>query len=407
MMMMSPPLDAAEHNTAEQLYREALFALLRHEPFFGEWLIGIRHEFTAVAAAELHFYEQQQAAFLLRLHLPTWLHITPEQRSGLLKHQLVHIALQHPFRAVHFADTFIFNLAADLVANQYLNSSQLLPSAFTLASVTQIGLPPFQSIDFYYNELQKYRHLLPPAALYVQAAAQHTDWQLQQTTLAAATQWQTQQYLQRHITVYQKNYGKLPAGVERWQSELQQMALVTPVTAPVNWKKMLQHFVWQSGLHSTLHTNNQRLSKRYGTAPALQVRSQQKLAVAIDTSASIGSEEFNVFWGALQQLWRQYGDFYLLEFDAIVQRCSLYKGKKPLSLKGGGGTSFDPLLQYANEHLHTRALLIFTDGIAPPPQWHSRAALYWLISAQGIQPHSEAWHYLKGRKASLNDNSEK
>ena len=63
---------------------------------------------------------------------------------------------------------------------------------------------------------------------------------------------------------------------------------------------------------------------------------------------------------------------------------SLKKAKKELTISGRGGTDFNPVLDYINQHVHYDGVIIFTDGCAPhptPPR-NKKTKILWLFESE-------------------------
>ena len=67
------------------------------------------------------------------------------------------------------------------------------------------------------------------------------------------------------------------------------------------------------------------------------------------------------------------------------------------TFKGGGGTSFDPVIEWANKSRGYNGLIYFTDGYAPEPARCSMPIL-WCIYGGGLQT-----SHLKGKVIHLGD----
>ena len=68
----------------------------------------------------------------------------------------MHILFKHLFRMQSKSyDNKLFNIAADLVVNQFIDPWRLPESAITLSTFSELNLPPDKSVEWYYKELQK------------------------------------------------------------------------------------------------------------------------------------------------------------------------------------------------------------------------------------------------------------
>jgi len=75
----------------------------------------------------------------------------------------------------------------------------------------------------------------------------------------------------------------------------------------------------------------------------------------------------------------------VIECDAAVQSTYPYKGKTTPAVKGGGGTSFDPALDWVSNSRNGTfdACIYLTDGYASAPEVRPRCPMLWVITAGG------------------------
>lgn len=112
-----------------------------------------------------------------------------------------------------------------------------------------------------------------------------------------------------------------------------------------------------------------------------------RLLIAIDTSASVGSEELGRYFRIITTFFK-YGiqEIDVLMFDHKVQGepITFTEAKKNIQefkVRGRGGTSFQAPVNYVKEHPGYDGLIIITDGYAPTPDVPPflRAKLLWVI----------------------------
>lgn len=155
----------------------------------------------------------------------------------------------------------------------------------------------------------------------------------------------------------------------------------------LSYRRVLRHFR-ASILASGRELTRMKQSRRYG---ALYQGSRHplrtRLLVAVDVSGSISADDIAQAYGVVARLFR-YGveAIDVLQFDAAIQGPvqSLKRAQREVRVRGGGGTSFAPVLAYIDEHRGYDGLLIITDGIAPvpaPPK-NRRTRVLWLFSSQ-------------------------
>ena len=127
---------------------------------------------------------------------------------------------------------------------------------------------------------------------------------------------------------------------------------------------------------SIISTNRQltrmRPSRRYGWAQ-MGVRHPytSRLLIAVDTSGSIVGDDLERFFGVVNSFFT-YGVPHIdvIQFDSTLHfpLLSLDKVTRKIELRGGGGTNFQPAVNYFDEHKEYDGMLVFTDGYAPDPK---------------------------------------
>jgi predicted metal-dependent peptidase len=347
-------------------------------------------------------------------------------RYGILKHEILHIVFRHMTAANRYPFKRLFNIAADLVVNQYIEAHQLPGEPITLETFPHLKLKPFKDLNYYYHKLleeveqrmdekdsnpkggrnrqghgkQADRHLLDQLLKDGHPDLErHRNWDEfdklsapERKLLDHATREAITRSVQR---VKDKGQGAVPSGLEEYLGRV-----LKEGTALFDWRRVLRLFA-SSSSRTRLSNTIRRPSKRYGTTPGIQVKRKQKILVALDTSASIGEEELKTFFTEIDHLWRHGGEVRVVECDTRIQRNYLYTGIPPLAVKGRGGTAFEAPIAYANQSYRPDALVYFTDGFGPIPETPSRQPLLWVINPQGIKPEDKKWQDFPGRKVKM------
>ena len=128
------------------------------------------------------------------------------------------------------------------------------------------------------------------------------------------------------------------------------------------------------------------------------VKEKCQLALAIDTSGSIGRDELKQFLGEIVNIVRSYNTVEMTVMTCDVKVQDVFKLdngniQKFLNMKlhGGGGTSFDDPIKYFNKNLHNYKMLIyFTDGEGSVKE-KCRSKLLWILCKGGTD------RYIKGK----------
>ena len=375
------------------------------EPFYGHYLASLQKQ--ALAENNADNASDVKPALELRLHgicdvalvcnVEQWQSLNPQQHVGALKHEALHLVLGHVFQRGNYADKSRFDLAADLVVNQYLFSAQILPHAITLEGVNQYRdmagqprLEPLREVGYYYLALLSLP-LRSGFSAQQLSQSQHKSWdevfaqaQAQQGLLEQQLDSKLENAAQR--TELCHAIGSLPAAIV---AILEQARLArNPV---LNWRRALRLFA-NSSRRTSVKNTLRRPSKRYGTTPGIKIQPHQRLLVALDTSASVDDEQLELFFDEIHHIWRAGAEITIVECDTEIKRQYRYQGTAPSNITGRGGTCFDMPIQLANLQRFD-GTIYFTDGDALTPTIKPRKSLLWLIhSGQGTQTFDHLQH---------------
>jgi predicted metal-dependent peptidase len=128
-----------------------------------------------------------------------------------------------------------------------------------------------------------------------------------------------------------------------------------------------------------------RISKRFGTRPGIRIRRLNRVVVVIDTSGSVDNDTLFLFMAEIEGIRRTGAEITVIESDCEVQNVYAYRRGKEISMKGGGGTDFDPAFEYINSRKSGSfdACIYLTDGFAPEPEIKPRTSLLWVLTPDG------------------------
>lgn len=414
----------------DDLHRTTIKLLIR-EPYYGHFFTYLLREFSErVEQATISC--GKKSTVTVSINPVYWKSIPEEKKLGCIKHQVLHIVFGHVFKVRSFGNRIIFDIAADLVVNQYLQESQRDDYAFTLSSFPTLGLAPFQSLDYYYAKLSLVPNLVSnvignntgSSGSNISSSKSLSNDNLGEDTELANSQsvapelhalqqhkgWDSfmqitdteRNFIEERTTSYSENaarrlttvdFGSLPGQLQTVLKEA--MARLDSV---VSWKRLLKIFA-ESSKKTFLKNTLKRRSKRYGTIPGIKVRQKQKLLVAVDTSGSIIAEELAAFFKEIYFIWKKQSDIQIVHCDVEIHVQYFYKGKQPEFIRGGGGTSFNAPIEYANNIYKPDGIIYFTDGHAEKPSTKSRMPILWVITSNGVS--SESWQHLPGLKIKM------
>ena len=157
--------------------------------------------------------------------------------------------------------------------------------------------------------------------------------------------------------------GNIPLGVKR---------LIQDLTDPkMDWRELLRmqlestiksDFTWMKTSRKSWHMD--------AIMPGMRNTDLIDIAVAIDMSGSIGSEQGKDFLSEVKGIMETFESYriHVFTFDTEVYSPCQYNSENleditEYELKGGGGTDFDCIFNYLKEQeIEPRKLVVFTDG---------------------------------------------
>ncbi len=171
------------------------------------------------------------------------------------------------------------------------------------------------------------------------------------------------------------------------------MRLVDNLLAPqLPWRALLARYMMSTARDDY---SFQRASRREGEALMPRLHSQGvSVAVALDTSGSVSSEELQEFLGEIDALKAQ------VRADVILHACDdkldptgpwKYAPWEAITLpgqvSGGGGTDFRPVFEWlAKENLNPDLLVYFTDAEGGFPDREPNFPVLWLVKGKAPVP---------------------
>ena len=132
---------------------KAIKKLILHEPFYGIFAASLHKEVNnkiPTAGVSKH-----NIGVKLAYNEKFFNSLTDKQKLGILKHELLHVSLGHLIIRDKFSDKKIFNIAADLEINQYIDRDWLPDDVLFLSSFPDLNLPVKAGTKAYYDILIK------------------------------------------------------------------------------------------------------------------------------------------------------------------------------------------------------------------------------------------------------------
>ena len=344
--------------------------LMLKEPYYGFFLIMLnkvwRKDLPTAGVSK------QNINYQLAINEEFWTGLSDDHKTGLLKHELLHIAFGHLVSFSSFSNKKLANVAMDMEINQYIEASWLPEGGINIDDYTDIQLDRKAGCRYYYDQLlrlqdekdkngtsgdQEMDKLLDNIAN--GDIPDHSTWEEFEDMSDAEKKLiekQVQKILKDAKEQTIKKRGNVPG-------EIEGLIVLDEVTkAKFDWRGYLRRF---TGTSTKIFTKKIRRKEnyRYEDNPGLKIKMRQHMLLAIDTSGSVSDEELAEFMNEIHHIHKAGVDITIVQCDTKMYPPMEYKGKHEFQLHGRGGTEFDPVLEYYNANLGKyTSLVYFTDG---------------------------------------------
>jgi predicted metal-dependent peptidase len=420
------------HKNINDEISRCIIQMLIDEPFYAHFLSGIVRQVTKeVPTAAVGFKNSNVTLYINEDFFLKEL-TTFSSRVAIIKHETLHLVFKHLVRFdLKKYDAKLFNIAADLVVNQFIGKWKLPASAVTLSTFPELNLAENESLEWYYKKMLALKRKMDrnksqdnksdtaesdtatandPNDSFSNKSTQALEDILKNGTHSDHTKWGSSEsdinlqhaeseldriILQTKERISQKQYSSLPSSIRNLIN-----IIIEKRNPKINWKRALKIFS-SSSRRTKVKFTVKRVSKRYGTRPGLKIQRSQKIAVAVDTSGSVSYEELNMFFNEIHSMWQNGAEIEVIECDAAIQKTYSYKGKFPEFVHGRGGTAFDPVFEYLNKNRNVLydGCIYLTDGYAAAPVIKPRCKVFWVITPEG----SLGSHLKFGRALQINN----
>ena len=129
-----------------------------------------------------------------------------------------------------------------------------------------------------------------------------------------------------------------------------------------------------------------RPSRRFPDAKGIKMKRKPSVLVGVDTSGSVSNNELLDFFSEINHLWKSGVKVTIAEIDTRINRIYEYKGHFDGEINGRGGTSFEELWAYKDEHKKDfSTLVMFTDGFVDINNLNGRNVVWVLTSNHADQ----------------------
>ena len=138
--------------------------LIMNDPFFGHFLLSINRELSEDGPT-LWVRPSDDDKVMMGINPTFWEHDLKRKnyRVGCVKHEVLHVVFKHLIRAqeevggrLRYPNHRLFNIAADLVVNQYVEPSWLIDGAVKLELFPDLNLRKEMDVSYYYDKLDDF-----------------------------------------------------------------------------------------------------------------------------------------------------------------------------------------------------------------------------------------------------------
>ena len=383
--------------------------LMLKEPFYGLLLMGLNKEVskrvpTACVAKDGiniklvvngEYYDKQD----------------DNTKIAILKHELLHVGMQHLSMFDQYENKQLLNVAADLEINQYIED-ELKGETWEGLDIVNgefkgVKLPLKAGTRVYYDllqdELDKAENKQDGGDKGDQAdqgqgdegegnnSSEFADWFNQGGGDEEHTLWKEfddmseaeKKLIQKQIdhqlkdvTEAMKQKGSVPGEMQGYISKLFEQK--EPV---LDWKQYMRRFGTRSSKINTKKTRR-KPNRRFGSGPALKINQLKRTLVAIDTSGSVSENDLAEFFNEIDNIRKAGVEITIMECDSYVHRTYEYQGGNgdvEREVMGRGGTSFQPVMdEIFKSKGKYQNLIYLTDGYAPSPERVPLIPILWI-----------------------------
>jgi predicted metal-dependent peptidase len=359
-----PKIDA---EVREQLITARVGLLLRAS-FFGNLATRLKltnaDEWCPTAATDgRNFYYNSRFIKMLK----------PKEIEFLFGHEVLHCVYDH-FGRRGGRDPQLFNIANDYCVNADLKKhgvGEFITSVPCLYDRKYEGMSSEEIYDILYENAEK----IDISSLLKQLLDEHLDGEGDgegkegegkgRPQLSEAEKQAIRDEIKEAVLAAAQTAGagNLPAGVKR---------IIQELTEPkMNWRELLRmqlestiksDYTWMRASRKGWHMD--------AVMPGMNLDPMIDIAVAIDTSGSIGEDMLRDFLSEIQGIMDSFPAYkiHVFCFDTDVHNPAVYTSDNLDSITeyepgGGGGTDFDAIYNYLKaEEIEPKRLVVFTDG---------------------------------------------
>jgi len=377
-------------NSVESLAKASKELMLK-EPFYGLLLMSLNKTWSKqipTACVGL-----QGINYHLIINPDFWDSLTPLQKIGVLKHELLHIGFFHLVNYEKYKDKERLNMAMDIEINQYIERSWLPKEGCFIENFSHLNLEPKKGTVYYYEKLQEDKSACMKAIQDALDKGESScelpngqkvhfpdhDWEIVEKLDEATKKLieaQTGHIIKQVADQVKKSRGTVPGEFEEIIKKLEE---VDP--PKFDWKGYMRRFAGKS-VRTYTKKSKRKYNKRIPDNPGMKLLRHKHILVGIDTSASVSTNELKEFLNEIYHMSKTGSDVTIVQCDTAISHIGKFDHRKDLEIHGRGGTRFQPVINYYNENQPKFSCLFYlTDGEAPSPE-NATGNILWVLSSK-------------------------
>ena len=353
-----------ENKTVNDYLRHAKIELMTKSVFLSTICLSLKHTFSdALPTAGTD-------GISIIYNPKFFTELTAPERAGLLAHEVWHVAFNH-FARVGNRNKRTWNLAGDYVINYMLvQSGYTLPSGGLYdARFKDMSTEEVYDIIKEEDEEDQGRGDFLEDLLDAPDGTKDTEIFDKVTDIIIQAQIQSK--------AAGKEKGEVPGEISRAIDEL--------INPKLPWNQLLTRFLTNMVKDDYTWTKPNRRFFPAHYLPSQHSPTIGDIVVAIDTSASVTDKELLEMLSEIQDIRDVYkpDSLKILDCDYRIHNIfdiGKYDNILDLKFTGGGGTSFDPVIEYCNSH-QPQLLIYFTDLYAEEITEETPYPIMWICNS--------------------------
>lgn len=387
--------------------------LMLKEPYYGIFLIMLNKIWSkAIPTAAVG---KNGINYQLIINEDFWDSLGEFHKLGILKHELLHVAFGHLTTYFRFTNKKLANIAMDMEINQYLEKGWLPGDEYTkeqydkiVADIKERVSLAIQNQQMTEEEAKAEFAKIPGRGILIEdydelkldrkAGCRYYYDKLREAKEKKDSQGSSgcsnfdklcDQMDQNDPTLPEHNWDEfeglteteeklMQKQVQRLLAEAKEQTIKKRGTVPGEMESLIvleevvkPKFDWRNyvkrfaGISTRVYTKKTRRkeNRRFSENPGIKIKMRQKILVALDTSGSVSDSELLEFMNEIYHIYKGGVDISIVQCDTHVRNVIKYNGSLDLAVFGRGGTYFDPVLEYFNDHRKEFTSLIYcTDG---------------------------------------------